>query len=112
MWANYAALGYRRLIYTNTLSVCSSDAVRAAMGDDPRTVGILLTADDATARARLARRETGSGLDRHVERSHARAVELAERAPDWVTRVTTDGRSVADIATEVLGLTGWVRPPA
>lgn len=111
MWANYTALGYRRLVYTNTVSVCWSDAVRAAMGDEPRVIGVLLTAGDRTAEQRLAGREIGSGLARHVERSRVRAVELADRAPDWVTRVATDGRSVVDIAAEVIGLTGWLAPP-
>jgi hypothetical protein len=77
MWANYRVLGYRRLIYTNTVSVRFVDALTTAMGDDPRVTAVLLTADDRTARQRLARREIGTALQRHVERSDIAARELA-----------------------------------
>jgi len=110
MWANYTELGYHRLVYTNTASV-REDVVESlveAMGDDPLVVGVLLTATDATARARLGGREIGSALDLHVERSNRAAVELEELAPSWVHRVGTDGHGVAEVALEVLGLTGWL----
>jgi len=48
MWANYAELGYRRLIYTNTASV-REDVVGTlveAMGDDPIVVGRQLHGPD------------------------------------------------------------------
>ncbi|GAA4949523.1 hypothetical protein [Actinoplanes utahensis] len=69
--------------------------------------GVLLTADDATVRQRLARREIGTALDRHVERSDLMARDLDRNVADWVHRVPTDGRAVADIAAAVLALTGW-----
>ena len=110
MWANYTELGYRRLIYTNTASVRADvvGTLAEAMGDDPLVVGVLLTATDATARARLGGREIGSALDLHVERSNRAAGELEELAPSWVHRVRTDGRGVPEVALEVLGLTGWL----
>ncbi|MDG6105561.1 adenylyl-sulfate kinase [Dactylosporangium aurantiacum] len=107
MWANYRALGYRRLIYTNTVSVRQVDALTAAMGDAPHVTAVLLTSTDATARERLARREIGTALRQHVERSDAAARSLEALAPASVHRIPTDGRSVADIATEILALTGW-----
>jgi len=38
MWANYRALGYRRMIYTNTASVFERvlSELTAAMGDSPK----------------------------------------------------------------------------
>jgi hypothetical protein len=107
MWANYRALGYRRLIYTNTVSVRFAAALTTAMGDDPRVTAVLLTADDRTARQRLARREIGTALDLHVERSDRAARELEELSPAWVHRIATDGRPVADLATQIIDLTGW-----
>jgi hypothetical protein len=107
MWGNYRALGYRRLVYTNTVSVGVASELTAAMGDDPRVMGVLLTARDDTARGRLANREIGTALDWHVTRSARAAVELEAAAPDWVVRVPTDGRTVPDIAREVVALTGW-----
>ena len=69
MWRNYSAVGCRRLIYTNTVSILEPDLIARAMGTDPRIIGVLLTADDDTARQRLSGREIGSQLDAHVIRS-------------------------------------------
>ena len=109
MWANYRALGYRRMIYTNTASVIGRviGELTAALGDDPRVTAVLLTCSDATARHRLSQREIGTALDWHVERSDLMARRLDERSPGWVQRVATDGRTIAGIAAEVIGLAGW-----
>jgi hypothetical protein len=109
MWANYRALGYRRMIYTNTASVLEKviNELTAAMGDGPHVTAVLLTCSDATARQRLAQRETGSELDWHIERSDLMARRLDRRAPAWVSRVPTDSRPVTDIAAEIIALTGW-----
>ncbi|MFC5662594.1 hypothetical protein ACFP3U_06305 [Kitasatospora misakiensis] len=107
LWHNYAALGYRRLIYTNTVSVLEPDLIARAMGGTPRITAVLLTADDATARQRLGRREIGSQLDAHVTRSTAMARHLQATAPPWVVRVSTDGRSVTDIARDVVAAVNW-----
>lgn len=66
-----------------------------------------LTASPATVEERLRRREIGAGLDWHL----ARAAELdahwrAQPAEDFV--VETDGRSVRDVALEVLTRSGWI----
>jgi deoxyadenosine/deoxycytidine kinase len=110
MWANYRALGYRRLVYTNTASVFERviGELTDAMGDAPHVIAVLLTCSDATVRQRLARREIGSALDWHVERSRLMARRLDRRAPAWVHRVATGDRAVADIAAEILTLTGWL----
>jgi hypothetical protein len=107
MWANYRALGYRRMIYTNTVSVRFADDLTAAMGDRPRVTAVLLTARDRTARERLARREIGTTLQAHIDRSDLAARELDELSPAWVHRVATDDRTVADIAAQIIDLTGW-----
>lgn len=107
VWGNYAELGHHRLIYTNTVSVLETDRLVRALGVPARVTAVLLTAADDTAEVRLRARETGSGLDEHVERSARAAGMLDKRAPDWVRRVATDGRSVVEIAEEVLAATGW-----
>lgn len=107
MWANYTALGYHRLIYINTACVRAARQITVAMGDDPRPIGVLLTSSDHASNRRLARREIGSALDWHVQRSRQAAAELDAAAPDWVARIGTDGKAVADIASEVIGVTGW-----
>ncbi|WP_405777064.1 adenylyl-sulfate kinase [Streptomyces sp. NBC_00859] len=108
VWANFAALGHSRLICTNTVSVLESAMFRRAMGGESlRVVRVLLTAGDATARARLERRESGSLLGVHIERSAAGARLLAARTPPGTVRVATDGRTVADVARTVRDATGW-----
>lgn len=68
VWGNYAALGYRRLVYTNTVSVLDELAgqFRRAMGADVRIVRVLLTASAATATARLNGREICGELEREL----------------------------------------------
>jgi hypothetical protein len=110
VWSNYRALGYRRLLYTNTASVLVEVMQRltSAMGDDPKVVAVLLTCTDQTARQRLSRREAGSTFDEHLQRSDETAKLLEMSAPEWVHRVHTDNRSVANVAMHIIGLTGWL----
>jgi N-acetyltransferase len=108
VWSRYRARGLRRLVVTNTVSVLEGDMYATAMGDRPRVTSVLLTADDDTARDRLARREHGPSYDAHVARSDAAARRLeADAGPD-VHRIATDGRTPADVAAELAALTGWV----
>jgi hypothetical protein len=104
VWMNYRALGYDRLVYTNTMSVLHAGELAAAMGDDPVVTAILLTADDSTARARLACREHGDSLAAHVQRSDAAARVLQDRVPLDVHRLSTDGRDAVHVAREIRGL--------
>ncbi len=109
VWQNMAALGYGRLIYTNTLSVMPEMAgmFRRAMGADVRLIRVLLTASDSTSGDRLKARELGSELDDGLQSSATRAKVLEECAPADTIRVSTDCRPVPDIAREVVATTGW-----
>ncbi|MFG2320952.1 hypothetical protein [Streptomyces sp. NPDC048568] len=108
VWANYAALGQRRLIYTNTVSILEAPMIGRAMGGgEVRVTHVLLTAGEATVRRRLALRETGSQLGVHIERSLRMARRLSDEAPAGTVRVATDGRTVPDIAAEVLRAAAW-----
>ncbi|MFE2055897.1 AAA family ATPase [Streptomyces sp. NPDC059446] len=112
MWRNFAALGHHRLVYTNTVSVLprSAPMFERALGTGVRIVRVLLTATDATAVERLSAREIGSALDREIAGSARKARLLDEHAPPDTVRVATDGRTVVEIASEVLALTGWRGP--
>jgi hypothetical protein len=113
VWANFAALGHRRLIYTNTLSVLPemTGMFERALGPDVRLVRVLLTASDATARERLTGRELGSELDDGLRTSAERARLLDARVPKDTVRVVTDGRPVIEVAREVVAATGWDSSP-
>lgn len=108
VWANYAALGQHRLIYTNTVSILEEPMISRAMGgDEIRATCVLLTASEATVKERLAGREIGSQLAAHIERSLRMARHLDEEAPVDTVRISTDGRSVQDIAQQVLQAAAW-----
>lgn len=108
VWSNYAALGQRRLIYTNTVSILEERMISRAMGgDEVRSTCVLLTAEEATVRERLAQREIGSQLEPHFERSLRAAQELDEKAPTATVRIPTDGLSVQDIAARVIEAAAW-----
>lgn len=112
VWANFARLGHRRLIYTNTMSVLpeTTGMFERAMGAGVRIVRVLLTASDATARERLTGRELGSELEHELQASLRKARLLDQRAHVNTVRVATDGRLVTDIAREVVAATGWNGP--
>ena len=107
LWRNYRALGYRHLIFPQTVSVSRTDVLAAAMGDDPLVKAVLLRASDENARERLETRETETTLEAHLERSRARVAELERETPAWVWRIDTDGRPIPEIAEEILTLLAW-----
>ncbi|MFD5111843.1 AAA family ATPase [Streptomyces sp. NPDC058391] len=108
VWSNYAALGQHCLIYTNTVSVLEEPMIARAMGGgDIRATCVLLTAEEASVRQRLAQREIGSQLSAHIERSLRMARHLDEEAPPGTIRFPTDDRSVQDIAVHVLQAAAW-----
>ena len=107
MWTNYAATGHHRLIYVNTVSVLEPDLVVGAVGGRASVTSIVLTASDAEVHDRLAGREIGSELQLHLDRSRRSAEVLEQQAPAGTHRVSTDGRSVAEVAAVIVGLLGW-----
>ncbi|MDT0445703.1 nucleoside/nucleotide kinase family protein [Streptomyces johnsoniae] len=108
VWSNYAALGQHRLVYTNTVSILDEPMIRQAMGGGVITsTCVLLTAEEATVRKRLAQREIGSQLAVHIKRSLWMAQHLSEKAPADTVRIPTDGRSVQDIARQVIQAAAW-----
>ncbi|MFK0258602.1 hypothetical protein [Streptomyces sp. NPDC090445] len=110
LWSNYAELGYRRLIYTHTVSVLAENEgmFQRAMGSNVRLIRVVLTASDATAHERLTSRELGSELEHELQSSAHKARLLDEQTPLDTVRVATDGRTVVDIAREVAGAANWL----
>ncbi|WP_314646716.1 adenylyl-sulfate kinase [uncultured Microbacterium sp.] len=106
-WSNYRAVGYARLIFTNTVSVLHVPTLSAALGGEVRALSFLLTATDETAASRLAGREIGSGRDAHIRRSADAARRLDHAADGSVSRIATDGRTVSDIAADIVAASGW-----
>ncbi|MGC0273375.1 ATPase [Pseudactinotalea sp. Z1739] len=107
IWANYRALDYRRLIFTNTVSVLEAEAIADAMGDRPRTTSVLLQATSGTIQDRLAGREPGESLAAHVARSREAAVRLEAEATPAVHRLDTEGRTPHEVALLMDALLDW-----
>lgn len=106
----YRQLGYTRFIYVNTVSVIEPDLVCRAVGDVERIVQVLLQAEDTTVQERLASRERGTELSRHLARGPEMARLLAEEASPDGHRLDVTDTSVADAAARVLHLSGWLPP--
>lgn len=107
MWTNYRALGYRRVIYTNTVSVLQMPSLAQALGGDVHSVGVLLRASDRCVEERLRSREEGEALTRHVQRSATAASRLDAETPSEVHRIETNGKTPLEIAEQILELSGW-----
>lgn len=74
VWANFVQRGYRRLIYTNTVSVLpeATGMFERAMGAGVGILRVLLTASDATARERLVGRDLAQSWSRSWKEVSAR----------------------------------------
>ncbi len=109
MWAAYREAGYSRVIYVNTAAIRSDvlGDLLTALGGQPVVHGVLLTASDATVAPRLAQREIGSALRRHLAGSRRAAAELDQLAPPWVRRIDTADRPVTELAQQIRTLLGW-----
>lgn len=107
IWPNFRDLGYRRLIFTNTVSVLFSADIARAMGDDPIVTSVLLRSTDVTARARLGRRGGGDVQEGDMLRSSRAAEWLDRDAPGGTHRFDTDDRSPQEIATLLHAIVGW-----
>jgi predicted kinase len=109
MWANFRALGYSRLVLTNTSSILFERELAAALGDDPVVTSVLLRATDATAGHRLSERARGASTEQESAHSSRTAVALDAAAPDTVHRLDTDGRTPPEIAAALSEIVGWTQ---
>ena len=107
VWSNYRELGYRRLIYSNTVAPLEAESLAAAMGDQPVVTAVLLLASDETVRARLSDRESGEELMSHLRRSKAAAGRLDTESSDAVFRIDTDAKTTAQVAAEIRSILLW-----
>jgi adenylylsulfate kinase len=111
VWANYAAAGAERLVVVDIVEH-ADDIVK--LGEAVRGAEIVVVRLRATVPAlhqRLEGREAGASLDWH----RARAAELAaqmDRDHLEDILVDTEGKTVLEIAVQVLERVGWVIRPA
>lgn len=110
LWSTYRALGHSRLIMSGVMLHVGFDKrwILAAIPDAQITV-VRLRAGEEALLERLDRRETGAGRDAQIERSLRQARRLVGEATDGLVIVETDGRTPAELASEVLAKAGWAQ---
>jgi hypothetical protein len=106
--AELSRLGTRRLIVTGVYMHRESELswIRRALRAD-RLLLVRLSASERTLAERVRWREIGSAHDEQLGRTLLQAKALAEEAVPQAPVVETDGRSVPDIAAEIVGLLDW-----
>lgn len=107
VWRNFRDAGAERLALARVVERRKElERYREAVPGAEITV-IRLSASDATLQARTAGREIGLGLEWHSTRARELArIMDRERLEDVL--VETDGRTVGEIAREVLDRSGWL----
>jgi hypothetical protein len=109
IWPNFVAAGARRAVISAVVEARPDlDAYPAAIPGAELTV-VRLRASAATLEERIRRRMPGAGLEWHLDRAPELA-EIMDRAGVEDHLVDTDGRSLREIAEEVVDRVGWRRP--
>jgi broad-specificity NMP kinase len=108
VWQSFRELGTRRLILAGVYMHRESELswIRRASGAE-RLLLVRLSASERTLGERVGRREIGSEHDDQLARTLLQANRLAEEAVPQAPVIETDGRTVPDIAAEIVELLGW-----
>lgn len=128
MWSNYYhKRGITRLIIAGTAIILEMEKIQSAVEhvcqetslhpssptrqfNKLHTCAVVLTVPDEVAAQRLTSRERGSELSHCLESSNRMSSVLKEHVDQSVTRLSTNGRDVKDLALEVLRHAGWIEP--
>ena len=111
VWTNLRAAGASRLILTMVASSIEDQLphVREALPGASITV-VRLRASEGDLLERLRRREVGSGYGYQVPRTIEQARLMQRETAGDSLIVDTSGRSVIELAREILDRAGWTRP--
>jgi hypothetical protein len=107
VWQNFAAHGINRLLIAYaTVSASEIDEIRHAI---PESTVVLarLTADIAVMQRRVRDRESGMWRDAYIARS-AKLNELLDAAPIENISISNQGRSITEVARQLLVEAGWL----
>ncbi len=108
MWANLRAAGAPRLVLTMVAVSLDEELahVRAAI-PEPRVVAVRLRASEGDLLGRVRGREAGWGYGRQAPRTIEQARRMVLVPPRDRLLVETSGRSVVEVAREVLLRARW-----
>ena len=105
LWQVYAEQGHQRLLLSRVVEDDEQRAIVERAVPDARLQLFRLVAGEDTIHARLSKREIGSGLEWHLQRSREIAQSTLGEAVDAE-------RDVATIARDVLLRAGWLSADA
>ncbi len=106
IWRNAASAGSRNVIIAKVVeTLYEVEALEKAVPES-KTIVFQLRAGEQQLRERIAKREIGSGHNRHVERALELSLSLERDAPaDFI--IETDAKQVSEIAKEVMQHVQW-----
>lgn len=108
LWSTFLQAGARQIVIADVVEEREHlERYRQAISGAELFV-VRLHASFHELERRLQRREVGSGLDRHLQRTFELARKL-ERACVEDMLVNTEGKSVTEVAHEVLQRSGWLK---
>jgi hypothetical protein len=109
IWQNYRDLGCNRLILSGVMVFLDEAKkwIARAIPDADFTV-VRLVASEDTLLKRVERREIGSGIEDQIRRTLKQARRISTLESTGVIELQTDGRTPQDMASELLGLIGWL----
>ncbi|MGD0313497.1 MAG: hypothetical protein ABSC90_13670 [Acidimicrobiales bacterium] len=109
VWATYAELGVRRLVLCGVMASIrhAEPWIREAL-PRAKVAFVRLTAEQSTREQRIREREVGSGFEHEMMASDRAATFIQDHDEPGMLRVTSDGKTVVEVAEEVLGLTDWI----
>ncbi len=107
VWANYQAAGAQRVVMADVVETLTTVAQYEKAIPGAVVTVARLHAPVATLHARLAGRETGADLEWHQNRAIELAAQMEETALEDL-RVDTEGKTVPEIAQEIIDRARWV----
>ena len=106
MWKNCVAAGARNLVLAQVVETAEfRDRLIATIDAEPGRL-VRLRASESTLHKRVAAREHGTGLAWHAARASELAAQFERDDPADVV-VDTDGRTILDVALELVDLIEW-----
>lgn len=109
VWRNCSRAGSRNLVVATVVEHHPFQDQIQSVVPRAQLSTCQLSASVEILESRVRQRELGSGLERHVKRSGELAGILARADVPCDFRIATDGRSVTEIAGEIVDQMPWAR---
>lgn len=108
MWETYSVLGVRHLVLCGVMASIPQSASWIAEAVPGATITFVrLTAERTAREVRLRGRELGSGFQHEMDASDRATNSIEQHDQPGVPDVSTDGKTVAEVADEVLRAAAW-----